>query len=151
MAKNPQDDGEQRLMIDTARLDPEGETLTGTADAVDLDEPFFKSVGPLRYRLDVRIAGSELLVRGVLEQDFALVCSRCNQTFKQTVIDGEYLYSCPVPDTDPVVDLTADARECIILSLPSYPVCDPDCPGLPQKTALPIDDRWSALDVLPRQ
>ena len=117
------------MLVDVARLAPEGEELTGEADIIDLDEEFVKPFGGVRYRLKAQLFGNELLVRGHLEQDFTLVCSE-------------------VPANAENVDLTTDARECIILALPSYPLCDEACPGLPQRKEVPEDDRWNALDGL---
>ena len=42
---------ETKLLVDVARLDPEGETLEGEVDIIDLDEPFVKPFGGVRYRL----------------------------------------------------------------------------------------------------
>jgi len=140
---------EDRLVVDVSRLGPEGETLEGEADIVDLDEEFVKPFGGVRYRLRAQLFGSELLVRGSLEQDFDLVCCRCGRDFDTTVKVDDFVFSAEVEDVRQDVDLTADARESIILTLPTYPVCDEACPGIEQKTAMPSgDDRWAALDGL---
>ena len=139
---------EDKLIIDVARLDPEGETLEGEADIVDLDEEFVRPFGGVRYRLTAQVFGTELLVRGHLEQDFDLVCSRCGKDFDDTVKVDDYVTSVEITAETQEVDLTADARECIILALPTYPVCDEACPGIEQKTEMPKDDRWGALDEL---
>ena len=76
---------ETKLVIDVSRLDPEGETIEGEVDCVDLDEEFVHPFGGIRYRLDVQLIGTELLVRGHLEQDFELVCSRCGEDFDDTI------------------------------------------------------------------
>ena len=65
---------DEKLTIDVTRLDPEGETLEGEVDCVDLDEEFVKPFGGVRYRLKAQVFGTELLVQGRLEQDFDLVC-----------------------------------------------------------------------------
>ena len=52
---------DEKLIIDVSRLKSEGETVSGEVDAVDLDEEFVKSFGGIRYRLDVRLYGRELL------------------------------------------------------------------------------------------
>ena len=67
---------EAKLTIDTSRIDPDGETIEGEVECVDLDEPFVKAFGGVRYGLTLQVFGTELLVRGKLEQDFDLVCSR---------------------------------------------------------------------------
>lgn len=139
---------ETKLVIDASRLAPEGETIEGEVDCVDIDEPFVKPFGGIRYRLDVQCVGTELLVRGRLEQDFDLVCSRCGKDFDDTVKVDDFMQSYEVADDAREVDLTADVRESIILALPTYPVCSESCPGVEQEAEAPADDRWSALDGL---
>ena len=139
---------EDRLLIDVARLDPDGEELSGEVDIIDLAEEFVKPFGGVRYRLTAQVIGTELLVRGHLEQDFTLVCSRCGKDFDDTVKVDDFLTSIEVDEKTQEVDLTAEARECIILTLPTYPVCDEACPGIEQKTEMPEDDRWGALEQL---
>ena len=140
---------ENRLIIPLARLDEKGETIEGEADIIDLDEEFVKPFGGVRYRLHVQSFGKELLVRGSLEQDFDLVCSRCGRDFDTTVHVDDFTVSVAIEENQREVDLTTDARESIILTLPTYPVCDEACPGVEQKTAqAPSDERWNALDGL---
>ena len=140
-----------KLVVDVSRLDPEGETLAGEVDCVDLDEPFVKPFGGIRYRLTAQVVGTELLVRGHLEQGFDLVCSRCGRDFDDTVKVDDFTQSYELTERTQEVDLTADARESIILALPSYPVCRESCPGVEQKEAAPADDRWNALDNLTKK
>ena len=139
---------ETRLLVDVARLDPEGEDLEGEVDIIDLDEEFVKPFGGVRYTLHAQLFGTELLVRGRLEQDFDLVCSRCGKDFDTTVKVDDFTVSLEIPQNDQFADLTNDARECIILNLPSYPLCDENCPGVEQSAERPADDRWNALDGL---
>ena len=139
---------ENKLLIDVARLDEGGEYFEGEVDIVDLDEEFVKPFGGVRYRLHAQLFGTELLVRGHLEQDFDLVCSRCDKDFDTTIKVDDFTVSVEVGEKDDFVDLTEDARECIILALPTYPLCDAACPGIAQKVERPADDRWRALDGL---
>lgn len=139
---------EEKLTIDVTRLDPKGETLEGEVGCVDLDEEFVKPFGGVRYRLHAQVFGTELLVRGRLEQDFDLVCSRCGKDFDDTVTVEDYTFSCPIDEKDPEVDLTEDVRESIILALSTYPVCSEGCPGVERTQEMPSDDRWGALDGL---
>ena len=105
---------DDKLTIDISRLDPEGETLAGEVDAVDLDEEFVKPFGGIRYDLSVKLYGKELLVRGKLEQDFDLVCCRCGKDFDDTIKVPDYLFSQEVSDDVVEVDLTESLRESII-------------------------------------
>ena len=139
---------EDRLIVDASRLDADGEELEGEVDAVDLDEEFVKPFGGVRYRLKAQLFGSELLVRGHLEQDFTLVCSRCGEDFDDTVVVDDFTVSREIDDKAPEADLTDEARESIILTLPTYPVCSETCPGVVRRAQLPADDRWSVLDNL---
>lgn len=140
---------ENRLLVDVARLKPGGETFEGEVDIIDLDEEFVKPFGGVRYSLTAQLFGAELLVRGRLEQDFDLVCSRCGRDFDTTVKVEDFTVSVEIAENQQEADLTADARESIILTLPTYPVCDEACPGIEQKAAEPpTDNRWAALDGL---
>ena len=141
-------DIEEKLVVDLTRLDPDGETISGEVDAVDLDEEFVKAFGGVRYTLEVRLFGRELLVKGAIEQDFDLVCSRCGKDFDDTVKVTDFVHSQEIADDAAEVDLTDSLRESIILNLPTYPVCDEACPGIEQITEMPDDDRWGALDQL---
>jgi len=139
---------DEKLTIDASRLAADGEDISGEVDCVDLDEELVRPFGGVRYSLNARVYGTELLVRGRLEQDYDLVCSRCGRDFDDTVAVEDYVFSCPVDEKNPEVDLTEDVRECIILALPTYPVCSETCPGVGQKAEMPADDRWQALDGL---
>ena len=138
----------EKLVVDAYRLDREGETLEGEVDCVDVHEEFVDAFGGVRYRLNARVFGTELLVRGSLEQDFSYVCSRCGKDFDDTVKLGDFTASFEIDDKSPEVDLTNEIRESIILALPSYPVCREDCPGIVQKDEKPVDDRWNVLNKL---
>jgi uncharacterized protein len=139
---------DSKLIIDASRLDPEGEELEGEVECVNLDEEFVKSFGGIRYRLTAQVFGNELLVRGSLEQDFDLVCSRCGKDFDDTVKVDDFAFSVETDEKSPEVDLTEELRESIILALPTYPACDEACPGIERKAEMPSDDRWNALDHL---
>ena len=139
---------ETTLKIEAFRLAPEGETLCGEVDCVDLDEEFVKPFGGVRYRIEARLYGTELLARGHLEQDFTLVCSRCGGDFDTTVSVDDFVCSRTVGENEPEADLTEEIRESIILALPTYPVCSESCPGVVRPAEQPADDRWSVLDDL---
>ena len=139
---------DNKLIIDVSRLGPNGEMIEGEVDAIDLDEEFVKPFGGIRYELEVRLYGKELLVKGAIEQDFDLVCSRCGKDFDDTVKVPDFVFSEEVGDDTVEVDLTESLRESIILALPTYPVCDEACPGIEQTQEMPGDDRWGVLDQL---
>ena len=136
------------LKIDASRVDPEGETLEGEVDCIDIDEELVRPFGGVRYRLTVRMFGTELLVRGRLEQDFDLVCSRCGKDFDDTVKVEDFTASYEIAENSPEIDVTEDVREAVLLELPNFPLCDEDCPGVERKDEPPPDSRWGALDGL---
>ena len=139
---------ENKLLIDVARLDPEGESFSGEVDVVDLEEDLVHPFGGVRYELTAQLFGTELLVRGHLEQDFTLVCSRCGKDFDDTVKVDDFIVSLEVSPKDEYADLTNDVRECIILALPTYPLCEESCPGIVQTAEKPSADCWGALDAI---
>lgn len=139
---------ENTLVIDASRIDTSGEVLEGEVDCVDIDEEFVKPFGGVRYRLKVQVFGTELLVRGSLEQDFDLVCCRCGKDYDDTVKVEDFTASFEIDESNAEVDLTNELRESIILALPTYPVCSETCPGVERKDEMPSDDRWNVLDNL---
>lgn len=139
---------ETKLVIDASRVDPEGEELEGELDCVDIDEEFVRPFGGVRYRLNVQVFGTEMLVRGQLEQDFDLVCSRCGKDFDDTVKVEDFTASFEVSEGSPEVDVTEEVREAVLLELPNFPLCDENCKGIEQKSEILADNRWDALDAL---
>lgn len=137
---------EDRIAVDLTRLKPGGEILEGEADVIDLEETYVHPFGGVRYRLKAQAFGTELLVRGHVEQDFELVCSRCGKDFDTTIAVDDFVESYEINEKVQEIVLTNDVRDAIILNLPSYPVCDEACPGVEMKAQMPFDDRWSALD-----
>lgn len=125
----------ERLVIDVARLDRDGEDFEGEIDPAVVDYAltegdFAKTSGGLRYRLFVQLLGEELLVRGAIAQDFVRTCSRCAIEFDERIEVPSFVTSVEVADSDSFVDLTDELREAILLDFPRYPVCRPDCRGL---------------------
>ncbi len=141
---------EDRLVIDVARMNREGEELSGALSeaALDLHDPYVKPFAGLRYELGAMLFGRELLVRGRLEQDFEGVCSRCGKDFDFTVKVPDFTASFEVDEKSQFLDLTEELRESILLALPNYPVCREDCPGIETGGAVPPDSRWNELDKL---
>ena len=141
---------ETELKVSVARMTRDGEELSGALDdsIYDLHDEFLKPFGGLRYELGVQLFGSELLVRGKLEQDFEAACSRCGQDFDFTVKVPDFATSYAVDEKTEFVELTAELRESILLTLPTYPVCREDCPGIEQTEKEAPDSRWAVLDNL---
>lgn len=122
-----------RLIVDIARLDPEGEIIKGELSQEVLELAETEQVvpaGPVRYRLFAQLAGSELLVRGKLELPCRSICSRCAKEVEITYAEPDYVESFDISALSETLDLTDSVRECIILALPTYPVCGEACRGL---------------------
>jgi uncharacterized protein len=151
-----------KLLIDVTRLDKEGEDLEGVLDdaVLELDGDLLRPFAGIRYSIFVQQLGSELLARGTLAQDFDAVCSRCGGDFDFTVKVPDFTVSVETDDKTEYVDLTDEVRQSIILALPTYPVCRPECLGVCPSCGKNLnegpcgctheekDGRWGALDGL---
>ena len=141
---------DSELKVYVARVSRDGDELSGALDdsIYDLKDEFLKPFGGLLYELGVQMFGSELLVRGRIEQDFEAACSRCGKDFDFTVKVPDFMASYATDEKMESVDLTSELRESILLALPTYPVCREDCPGLEKTEKEAPDSRWDALDKL---
>jgi len=121
------------MIIEVARISPEGSSYTGEEPASILelqDNPLIRAEGPVHYDLSAQLAGPELVVQGTLSIPLALECSRCAGFFSTTLKLSSFLRAYEVPDGTETVDLTADIREDILVDLPTVPLCSPTCKGL---------------------
>lgn len=153
---------DEKLVIDVARLDPDGEDYAGVLDdaVLEMDGELLRPFGGIRYELFVQQFGTELLVRGTLAQDFDAVCARCGGDFDFTTTVDDFTTSVEVTEKTDFVDLTDELRQSIILALPSFPVCRQDCRGVCTQCGKNLnegpcacsheehDSRWGALDAL---
>lgn len=141
---------ETELNVYLSEVTDDGLELSGTLDdsIYGFKDEFLKPFAGLRYELGVLHVGSELLVRGKIEQDFEAACSRCGEDFDFTVKIDDFTASFAVDEKTEFVELTTELRECILLTLPTYPVCREDCPGIEKKEEKAPDSRWDALDDL---
>ena len=133
------------IVINPYRLAEEGETIEGEADIIDLNEEFVHPFGGVRYRLKAQVLGTELLVTGHLEQDFDLVCSKCGKDFDTTIKVDDFCESYELTEKTQEIVLTSDVRDSIILSLPTYPLCDESCPGVEMKGPTLGNEVWNVL------
>jgi uncharacterized metal-binding protein YceD (DUF177 family) len=128
------------MQIDVKGIPPGGRTYEGSlpAEVVDLGDAGDPVVeGPLAYRVRAEVAGMELCVRGALELPVRFRCSRCAETFGDTVRAADFFCARDLregvkagAEAAQFVDLTPDMRESILLAFPSHPVCRSDCKGL---------------------
>ena len=141
---------ETELKVYLSEVPEDGLKLSGTLDdsIYGFEDEYLKPFAGLRYDLNVQLLGSELLVRGKIEQDFESVCSRCGEDFDFTAKIHDFTASFEINEKSEFVELTTELRECILLDLPTYPVCREDCPGIEKKETEAPDSRWDALDDL---
>lgn len=124
------------MILDVARMDPEGEDFEGDdpVEALEWDferDHIFYPVAPVHYRLHAQIAGDEVLVTGSVSTRFGGTCTRCGGPLDIEVREDEVCQSYPYQKgADQKVDLTPEERISIILALPANPVCRPDCLGV---------------------
>ena len=151
-----------KLLIDVSRLDKDGEDFEGVLDdaVLELDGDLLRPFAGIRYSLFAQLLGRELLVRGTLAQDFDAVCSRCGGDFDFTATVPGFTVSIETDEHTEYADLTDEVRQSIILALPTYPVCRPECLGVCPSCGKNLnegscgckreetDDRWGALDGL---
>ncbi len=153
---------DEKLVIDVARLDADGEEFEGVVDdaVLELDGDLVRPFGGIRYSLSAQLLGRELLVRGRLSQDFDAVCSRCGADFDFTVTESDFMVSVETDEKAEFVDITDEVRQSVLLALPTYPVCKSDCLGVCSQCGKNLnegpcacsreerDERWGALDAL---
>ena len=90
----------------------------------------FRAAGSVQCDLYVQVVDGILIVRGTLSVPLEVHCARCTQIFSTTVTDSGFLRDFPGIQGTEEVDITGDIREALILSLPSFPLCDENCKGL---------------------
>lgn len=121
------------MIIEIPKVSREGSRYVGEEDASILglkDDRFVKFEAPIRYDLAAQVVSHELVVRGRLELDLQVKCSRCAEFFSTTVKDLSFLRAYDAPEGTETVDLTEDIREDILLNLSGFPLCSPSCKGL---------------------
>ncbi len=146
------------MILPIAGLGPDGVVYEGEDPREALEWPpsprdVVRPAGPMRWRLEAKLFGTELLVQGRAEALFEGTCCRCGGPLSR-VYGDEIALSVPVGPEVTEVDLTSDLREAILLALPNNPVCSDSCrpPRAaqdPAEGAVPeASGPWSALDDL---
>lgn len=93
-------------------------------------DPHVRVEGAIACRFTVQKVNQDLVVRGAVRVPLSLECSRCACFFSTTLADLSFLRAYDVPEGAETVDLTQDIREDILLNLPAFPLCSPECRGL---------------------
>ena len=151
------------MKVQLRNIPVEGLHLEGE-EAIDLDisGEYLKTLGPVRYSLDIGLSGTGLFATGTLEIDLERECVNCLEKFKYPVRIEDFAMQMELGGEE-TVDLTPQIREDILLSLPHYPRCDWDggkvCEGalkFKSKASLdevreplaPAAEAWNELDKL---
>ena len=166
-ASRPADPIPMSLKVNLRLLEKESIQLDGdilgSELAPDFHDELMRLSHPVEYELTVDRQSESLLVIGSLRTHVDCECSRCLKSFVLSVQLDEFSVLSPLEGEDalPVdgdfADLTPSLREDILLSLPTNPLCGPDCRGLKpkgQSRELQVREQaepnsaWSALDNL---
>ncbi|MFM7100634.1 MAG: YceD family protein [Verrucomicrobiota bacterium] len=109
--------------------------------ARDWSDPLMEFHVPLTYDLRVQRQGHELFVEGRLSTRADFTCARCLQAFPLEVGNPAFTALIPLegeesaPRDGDFADLTPFLREDTLLSLPTNPLCRPECRGLARKAS----------------
>lgn len=148
------------MIIEIPKIRPEGEWFDGDepASVLDLDrDPSFQLSEPIHYHFFVQPMADRVIVKGALHLPLRMQCGKCTDFFSTTVEENSFLRAYEISASTETLDLTPDIREDILLQMPHYPTCSPDCKGLCPQCGInwnregctcrpPDDNRWSALD-----
>lgn len=120
------------MIIDTSELGAEQRAFEGVEPESiwAMDDEGVRPVSPLKYQVTARLVGERLVVRGRLDARVEFLCGRCGEGFGQDVADPRFCRDYELSEPGQSVDLTPDMREAIILSFPTYPLCDEGCRGV---------------------
>jgi len=140
----------------------------------EINEPPFTDddveyVSPLRGRIAITNTGSMILVRGPFQTTIAMECSRCLTPVRAPIdVEMEEEFDLRVVEDsthhDKVVEVVEDEvagvfdgkviqldvlfRQASLLAAPLQPLCRPDCPGIPIKSAEQTDVKDSPFKDL---
>lgn len=109
-------------------VDAEGEADDALLDLQD--DRFIRPNGPISYQIHVELAGKDLIASGSASAPLQLLCGRCGSFFSTNVKIPSFLRAYDWDEYPEVLDLTGDIREDLLLEVPPYPLCRPDCRGL---------------------
>lgn len=150
------------MIIELRSLSREEKSFHGEEPASILGletAPDVRADAPIRYRLTACLIGRELIVRGRMDTQVSLQCSRCAEFFTLALKGVELNYAAEMSPGVESVDLTDEMRETILLTFPSFPVCRRSCKGLCAQCGAnlnqevcacrpPTESRWDALNGL---
>lgn len=156
------------MKIGLANLTPEGTDFSGEDPQEEAfaweDGPgdIVHPAGPLKWALNAKLFGAELLVEGRASAVFEGFCARCGGDMS-VEISEPVCFSVEVSAEMSEVDLTSELRDAILLALPNHPLCRPDCKGVCPSCGKPLSEgpctcgdnvepsAWDALDGLAQE
>ncbi len=115
----------------------EGEDPPGI---IEIDDPDIKFCRPIRYEIKASLTKRTLLVRGRMEVEVGLTCSRCLKEFEEKIEVDDFNLRKEVDDPADTIDLTEEVRADIILALPRKPLCKMDCLGICQSCGQDLNE-----------
>lgn len=155
-------DSEELLIINAHHATEEGVTVAGTlaGSAVD-DGDEHAHCNHLTYTLTLFKMTEGVLVRGHLDGSFRAPCDRCLCEHDVDVTTDDVNHYVEIDD-DPMIDLTGNIREDILIELPTKWLCAENCRGLCptcgqnlnttpcqcHRDQEPDDNVWNKLDDL---
>jgi uncharacterized metal-binding protein YceD (DUF177 family) len=147
------------MKVHVLQIPPDGKHYDGEipGEILGLDAGLSRSVGPVRYSLDVGMSDGGLWARGHVSAEVECECVRCLERFRQVLSVPDFACQIELQGRE-AVDLTEFLREDTLLALPAHPHCDWDgkkvCKAsfvTDQSAVEPLDDHvdaWKALDNL---
>jgi uncharacterized protein len=99
---------------------------------LDLDSKEIQFKKPIEIEVKVTKIASSVTVDANLLTEAELVCSRCLETFT-TRINKKKRFNYSISNDNPVVDVSEDVRQELILDYPIKILCKVDCKGLCSK------------------
>lgn len=151
------------MIIEISMVTEEGVPFQGEEAASILEllpSDFAEAEGAIAYDLWAWKQPGQLFVKGKVGVPLRAVCARCGAFFSTNATDSGFLRDYLYNDGQKSVDITADLREAVLLQLPAYSLCRPDCRGLCPRCGHRLNDGpcgcrppeestpWSALDRL---
>jgi DUF177 domain-containing protein len=115
----------------------EGEEPPGI---IEIDDPDIEFHRPIRYDIKASLTKRTLLVRGRLEVEVQLTCSRCLNKFEEKIEVEDFNIRKEVDDPGDTIDLTEEVRADIILALPRKPLCKMECLGICQSCGQDLNE-----------
>lgn len=147
------------FVLDLATLPAGRSQIVLEADAASLDLPAGDWSGPIRAEVDVELSGEQVAVRGRMVASAGMQCVRCLKRFDFAVGPPLEVYAertgrarRPRDENELErdgymafhdgrrLDLTAQAREALLLEIPMAPSCREDCRGLCPRCGADLND-----------